>query len=299
MFNTLLVPLDGTPQSNAALPFARVLAQKSGARLLLVRVVDPSVLSPDERQSQPPQLLEQLKRIAEELRVSTGEVLTEILQTVDVEHADALILATHAGALERLLDTSTARRLIARSRMPVFVLRPGGRRVVEFQTLLVAVDGSPGAAQALDEAISLARLTGAAIVPVRVIPKPEHFGFDPLLATTLGARPDEGADAHALAVAEQYVNEVARKLRAHGLTASPKVMVGAPAERIVAAADEVDADVIVMSTRAYLEPLRSLIGSTADEVVQTARRPVLLVRRTDGVAASGRQTPGTVAYQPL
>jgi nucleotide-binding universal stress UspA family protein len=194
--------------------------------------------------------------------------------------------------------TCTARRLIARSRVPVFVLRPGGRRVTDFQTLLVAVDGSPGAAQALDEAISLARLTAAAIVAVRVIPKPEHFGFDPLLSTTLGARPDEGADAHALAVAEQYVNEVARKLRAHGLTASPKVMVGTPAERIVAAADEVDADLIVMSTRAYVEPLRSLMGSTADEVVQTARRPVLLVRRTDGIVASGPQTPGAVAYQP-
>jgi nucleotide-binding universal stress UspA family protein len=117
MFKTLLIPLDGTPQSNAALPFARVLAQKSGARLLLVRVVDPSVLSPHERESQPPQLLKQLKRIAEELRpsridvdvrVSTGEVLSEILQMADVEHADALILATHAGALERHLHCTSA-----------------------------------------------------------------------------------------------------------------------------------------------------------------------------------------------
>ena len=53
MFETLLVPLDGTPQSNVALPFARVLAQTcQGRRMLLMRVVDPAVLAPDERGEQ-------------------------------------------------------------------------------------------------------------------------------------------------------------------------------------------------------------------------------------------------------
>jgi nucleotide-binding universal stress UspA family protein len=157
------------------------------------------------------------------------------------------------------------------------------------------VDGSPGAAQALDEAVGLARLANATLVPVRVVPAPEHFGFDRLLATTLAAQPRKGADAHALSVAEEYVNDVARKLRASGLTATPKVMVGSPAERILAAADQVDADIIVMGTRGYLEPLRTLLGSTADQVLQTARRPVLLVRRTDGRGSPAYPTVVTSA----
>jgi nucleotide-binding universal stress UspA family protein len=152
------------------------------------------------------------------------------------------------------------------------------------------VDGSPGAALALAEAFGLARLTNAAIVVLRVIAPPERFGFDRLLATTLAAQPSEGANAHALSVADDYVNDLARKLRATGLTATPKVMVGSPAERILVAADQVDADLIVMSTRGYLEPLRTLLGSTADKVVQAAGRPVLLVRRTDGRGSPAYQT---------
>ena len=58
-------------------------------------------------------------------------------------------------------------------------------------------------------------------------------------------------------------------------------MVGLPAERIVAAAEQVDADLIVMSTHGYQAPLRTLLGSVADEVVRHAGRPVVLVRRTD------------------
>jgi nucleotide-binding universal stress UspA family protein len=38
-------------------------------------------------------------------------------------------------------------------------------------------------------------------------------------------------------------------------------------------------DVIVMGTRALTGPARALLGSTADEVVGHADRPVLLVRQ--------------------
>ena len=43
MFRRLLVPLDGTPQSASALPFARVLAGASGGRLILTRVVEQTL----------------------------------------------------------------------------------------------------------------------------------------------------------------------------------------------------------------------------------------------------------------
>jgi nucleotide-binding universal stress UspA family protein len=162
-------------------------------------------------------------------------------------------------------------------------MRPGGRRVTRIRTILAAVDGSPGGAQALDEAIALARLTDAAVVLVRVVPSPEHFGFDPLLARTLAARPQDGSDERALAVAEEYVNVVTDRLRRRGIEATPRVMIGSAAERIVAAAEQLDADLIVMSTRGYLAPIRTLLGSTADKVVESAGRPVLLVRRTDRV----------------
>ena len=116
MFKTLVVPLDGTPQSNVALLLARLLAQASRGRLVLVRVVDPAALSPDERVEQQCLALKQLKLIAHELhpagidaevRVSTGDAASEILGVAEIEHADALIVATHTTGLDRLVDSST------------------------------------------------------------------------------------------------------------------------------------------------------------------------------------------------
>jgi nucleotide-binding universal stress UspA family protein len=48
---------------------------------------------------------------------------------------------------------------------------------------------------------------------------------------------------------------------------------------ILAVADEVEADLIVMSTHVLKGPARTLLGSVADAVVRTARQPVLLIRR--------------------
>ena len=44
---------------------------------------------------------------------------------------------------------------------------------------------------------------------------------------------------------------------------------------IIDTADEVAADMIVMSTHALTGPVRTVVGSTADEVVRAAQRPGL------------------------
>jgi len=51
------------------------------------------------------------------------------------------------------------------------------------------------------------------------------------------------------------------------------------AESIIKTADEVDDDLIVMSTHALTGPARALLGSVADAVVRNAHRPGLLPRR--------------------
>jgi len=45
MFSTILVPLDGSAESNVSLPVARCLAQSSGGSLWLLRVATESSAS--------------------------------------------------------------------------------------------------------------------------------------------------------------------------------------------------------------------------------------------------------------
>jgi hypothetical protein len=47
----------------------------------------------------------------------------------------------------------------------------------------------------------------------------------------------------------------------------------------VSSADELNADLIVRSTHGRSGPIRAVLGSVADEVVRTSKRPVMLLPR--------------------
>lgn len=62
--------------------------------------------------------------------------------------------------------------------------------------------------------------------------------------------------------------------------------VGTPAEEIVRYADVCDADLIIMGTHGRSGIAHALMGSVAEQVVRTARCPVLLVRAPKRAATS-------------
>jgi nucleotide-binding universal stress UspA family protein len=79
--------------------------------------------------------------------------------------------------------------------------------------------------------------------------------------------------------AETYVVGMASRLEQAGLVAEGLALSALPAAGIVAAANQVDADFIVMSSHARSGAARSVLGSVTDEVVRKSRRPVVVVRR--------------------
>ena len=93
-----------------------------------------------------------------------------------------------------------------------------------------------------------------------------------------------------LVTAENHVASTATRLERAGLEARGLALRARPAVGIVAAANEVDADLIVMSTHARGGALRSVLGSVADEVVRKSHRPVLLLRRDSDHLRSGTAT---------
>jgi nucleotide-binding universal stress UspA family protein len=65
MFTRILVPFDGTPESNAALPLARTLARETGAAITLLRVRPYPYLLTERAAFD--EAAEALKRVADEL----------------------------------------------------------------------------------------------------------------------------------------------------------------------------------------------------------------------------------------
>jgi len=293
MFNRILVPLDGTPESNAALPLARTVAKATGATLVLVRVLErqfpvlPGNEDEFEEQVQLDALRVQLQRVADELAASgvsaetiatRGPVGEAIVENIRIERSDLVIMRTHGRAgVERAARGSVTEYVLRHSTVPLLTLRPGGRRIAAIRKLLVPVDGSPGGAVALATAAGLARQTGAEIhllqdvVPVYLQAWSEYEGMTYY---------DPAWDDEALASALSYVNGLAARLQAAGFSATAHAqMVSNVAEHVAETATKQECDMIIMSTHALSGLPRAAIGSVADAVARTAQCPVLLVRR--------------------
>jgi nucleotide-binding universal stress UspA family protein len=280
----LLVPLDGTDLAEAALPIARLLAMTIGAELTLVRVV-----LPDNEPGSSRWPAEYLQRCAAQQHAAgvtahttmrLGEPAEEILALADEIPADLLVMATHGrSGLDRVVLGSVAERVTRRSRIPVILLRPDHHPAVGFRTLLVPVDGSTGGAVALDTAVPLARTSHARLVLVRAtVPLPLWL-YEPTLGVDTGPLIDPMWDEDERKAAEMYASALADRLVGTGVVAEGRGVSGEPGPAIVSVADEIDADLIVMSTHGRGLPLRAVLGSVADDVVRRSRRPVLLVHR--------------------
>ena len=79
--------------------------------------------------------------------------------------------------------------------------------------------------------------------------------------------------------AMEYLDKVGAGLIAEGATVMFKVTVGkAPAEEIIKAEEEVNADLVAMSTHGRAGLSRFAFGSVTDKVLRAGKVPVLMVR---------------------
>ncbi|MBI3967484.1 MAG: universal stress protein [Chloroflexi bacterium] len=285
MFEKILVPLDGTPEAAVALPPVQAIVKLTHGRLTLLRIVPPPLASGK-------MLLEAetyLARVAEELAsgatptstmVRTGDAAEEILTEVDEQEIDLVVMATHGrSGLSRALIGSVAQQVLAKSSVPVLLIRPGGHRMTGIETILVPVDGTPGGALALGAALGLARVASAKLVLLEVASPIPISAYGGLAGLDGGFYIDPSWDDEALRSAQLYVDGLAEKLRRSGIAAEGRAALGPVTETIAQTGDAVGANLIVMSTHALTGPARTILGSVADAVVRTGQRPVLLIRR--------------------
>ena len=134
----------------------------------------------------------------------------------------------------------------------------------EVKRILIPLDLSPLGEAKLPVAEAQARAFGAELILLHVLP-PE-------------AVDRSGAVSPEEARARTYLDTVAARMRADGLTAHGLVRIGPAASTIVDAARESKADLIVLGSSVRAGLPRAFLGSVADEVVRQAPCPVLLVQ---------------------
>jgi nucleotide-binding universal stress UspA family protein len=139
-----------------------------------------------------------------------------------------------------------------------------------YQRILVPLDGSRLAEQALPHATSHAEHYAAKIVLLMVL--------GPLSELSMAGRGAVlRAERASARLAEEYLEGVAAGLREQGLSVQTETAEGKPYLEIVHYAEENDIDLITMSTRGHSGLSRWLLGSVTDRVVRGATVPLLLV----------------------
>jgi len=79
--------------------------------------------------------------------------------------------------------------------------------------------------------------------------------------------------------AMEYLNQTGEALRSKGITVTAKVVVGDAAEQIVKAAEEIDANLIAMSTHGRSGLSRWAFGSVTDKVLRREGRIPIAMKR--------------------
>jgi nucleotide-binding universal stress UspA family protein len=148
-----------------------------------------------------------------------------------------------------------------------------------YQRILVPIDGSITGNQGLNEAIKLAKLTGAELRLIHVTDALSFAsGFEPyaVYAGDVVPRIREAGEA---------VLQRGRELvQSQGIKVDSKLLddlVSRVSEAVVAQAKAWSADLIVLGTHGRRGVGRFLLGSDAEQIARTAPVPVLLVRGSE------------------
>lgn len=263
----ILVAYDFSEGSRAAVDNALELAKNTGARLLIVHVIDThiadvykNVLSRELVAEVEQSLTAELKtlglsEIPHEISVLPGKPAPVILEKARSKNADLIVAGSHGhSAISRILLGSTSSSLVHNSHTPVLLARQAWKK--SLPKILVPIDLTSSSEEALPLAKSLAQIYKAKIQllhVVEIIPHASYGEFGQLVASQI----------------ELERNELRKIGQKNGIVTEPIVMEGKSAHSIVHLCEEnPDIRLVVMTTHHRKALEHFLLGSVAETVAR-------------------------------
>ena len=300
MYRSIVVPLDGSPLAERALPVAAGLAESSGALLHVVVVhkwlsswtpTNPFTMDLEAIEAQAREekvryaqgiadALVRSRQIRTRPVVLDGFAADQIGRYVRTARADLVVMTTHGrGGFNRYWFGSVADRLIRRLSTPILLCRaaPGEFRVPElpFTHVVVSLDGSLRSETALRAAEDLSSVAGPSRLELLMVLEPPH-----IFAASAGLDAPElhlGTPEALRRRTEAYLHLLAGQVKERGGDATVTVIEAAPvAEGLLSAAERGNADVIAIATRGRGGAGRFVMGSVADKVLRAGTLPILI-----------------------
>jgi nucleotide-binding universal stress UspA family protein len=301
---SIVVPVDGTPFGEHAIPVALGIAERAGAELILVHIHSPLQFESRANRIFPDGVLDEwllrerrdclntlVRRVAHETTVRVQSVLVDgpeiaerLCSTAVLTSADLMVMATHGrGPLGRFWFGSVADTLIQRSPTPVLFVRGSGApaplaAAPAFRNVLIPLDGSNRAEDVVPAALALGQMSEAVYTLMRVVPIVVDcsLGVAPLMRPLPHSKRDEEA--------AKYVGKLTSRLNMDPARVRTCTVFDdrSTADAILQFAGHRRTDLIALATRGRGRLSRFIHGSVVDQVVRNAAVPVL-IQRSPGV----------------
>jgi nucleotide-binding universal stress UspA family protein len=269
----VLFPTDLSPASEAAFAHARVVAEAFGARLTVFHAIEiPWPVYAREGAEHDAELRARWAEKAQaaiDQRFPPGAAPREVVLRTDVaapallvdvallelireRRPDLVVMATHGRTgLARAFIGSVTEQVVHHAGTPVLCVRPGTVSPVPYRRIIVPTDLSEASGRARPWAAALAATFGAGLTAVHV-PVPTAMATAADVKRFLGPAIGERTDV---------------------LVTPP----GRPWSAIVQAAEQREADLIVMASNGHDSLGDHILGSTTDRVLRHAPCAVLVV----------------------
>jgi nucleotide-binding universal stress UspA family protein len=191
MFTRILVPLDGSPLAEGAIPHAELFARIFGSSIVLLQVLDPTsyqemphAVEPLRWQLRKAEAEAYMHGIAHRIRKNIGEkslrseeeektridysvregkAAENIVDFAHAENIDLLVISTHGSSgLSRWNISSVTQKVINQIYLPILIVRAfnqpfSDEGIIRYRRILLPIDSSRRAECSLSAGIQLAR----------------------------------------------------------------------------------------------------------------------------------------------
>jgi nucleotide-binding universal stress UspA family protein len=303
-FRSILVPVDGTPFGEHAIPVALGIAERAGAEVTLVHIHAPLQFESHANRLYPDGVVDEwllrerrdclnglLRRTASStsvrvraMLVDGPEIAESLCRAAALARADLVVMATHGrGPLGRLWFGSVADAMMQRLPTPVLFVRGSDApatltKASAFRHVLIPLDGSKRAEEVVPTALALGQLSDALHTLIRIVP----LEVDCSLHYAPLARPLPQPKREA--EASKYIGDVMSRLQMDPARVRARTVFDdrPMAEAILQYARRREADLIALATRGRGSLSRLFQQSVVDRVVRNATVPILVHRSTGG-----------------
>lgn len=298
MFEHILVPLDGSELSEAALAYVAPLAVRLNSRVVLLHVDgDPYINMYDEVTTAPSfrtqaSMSDYLDAISERLQAQgvqcethreAGAAAAIILKYVEERQPDLITLSTHGrSGVRRMIVGSVTTAILPRAQTPVLVVHPRENEKTpetSFENLVIPLDMSERSEDALPLAGELAGALNLDTTLITCIPSAAQIFSGSVY--DIHSYPDNLMQ-HAQETADEYIQSAADAFaQEHTLETQWESLEGDPASKIVEYAEAQPNSLIAMCTQGRTGLGRLVLGSVTDAVIRSGNTPVLVIPHSE------------------